>query len=106
MRIAQLEIKEAVKYQTNFAVLMVELDHFKSIKYTYGHGTGDAVLASLGRHLKSAIRESDYVGPYGGEEFCIILPGASPTLAFSTASRIRATIESARVEALAKTALH
>ncbi|SFZ85406.1 diguanylate cyclase (GGDEF) domain-containing protein [Devosia enhydra] len=99
LRVAELEIADAEKHQTNLAVLMVDLDHFKTINDTYGHGTGDAVLASVGRLLESTIRKSDYVGRYGGEEFCMILPGVSAELAFSIASRVRATIEDMTIEA-------
>ncbi|MGR2681071.1 diguanylate cyclase [Chromobacterium haemolyticum] len=59
------------------AVLMVDADHFKHINDQYGHQCGDAVLTTLAAHLSDAFRSGDIVCRYGGEEFFILLPGAS-----------------------------
>ena len=60
-----------------FSVLMIDFDHFKSINDTYGHHTGDEVLVSAVEHMQNAIRGIDVLGRWGGEEFAVLLPGAT-----------------------------
>ena len=62
---------------TPFALLLIDVDNFKTINDTYGHTVGDRVLASLAGSCRSQIRGDDFVGRYGGEEFVLILPQAS-----------------------------
>ncbi|HNM37880.1 MAG TPA: diguanylate cyclase, partial [Anaerolineales bacterium] len=59
-----------------FSAIMLDLDYFKSINDTYGHAVGDLVLREFAKRCKSCIREIDYIGRYGGEEFIILLPDA------------------------------
>jgi diguanylate cyclase len=61
----------------SFAVLMLDIDDFKSINDTYGHLIGDRVLLAFATKCKSSIRADDFIARYGGEEFIILLPGAS-----------------------------
>ncbi len=72
------EIANAKKTKRPLTLLMVDIDHFKSINDNYGHQVGDEVLKVFSATLKQSFRKSDYVCRYGGEEFTIILP-ASPT---------------------------
>lgn len=75
-------------------VIMMDLDHFKKVNDTYGHKAGDSVLTIFGHAIISNIRENDFAGRYGGEEFVIILRGAHNPDAFL--ARLRQTWEDAR----------
>ncbi len=72
-----------------FAVMFVDLDHFKSVNDKFGHDAGDTVLRELGKYLVRAIRSNDVAGRYGGEEFVIGLAGCDQTLAPRIAERHR-----------------
>jgi diguanylate cyclase (GGDEF)-like protein len=73
-----------------FAVLMVDLDHFKKVNDTYGHQRGDDVLVELCRRIRSSLRTHlDVLARYGGEEFVILLPETNPQGAFIVAQKIR-----------------
>lgn len=74
------------------AVLMVDVDHFKAVNDTWGHLAGDHVLAGIGELLKTAVRVEDLVGRYGGEEFAVLLRGATDEPARAVAERIRRTV--------------
>lgn len=71
-----------------YAVVMLDIDHFKKINDTYGHAAGDVTLAHAGRLLAGAVRISDLVGRYGGEEFAILLRDCSEEQAATLARRI------------------
>jgi diguanylate cyclase (GGDEF)-like protein len=71
-------------------VILADLDHFKQINDTWGHGVGDQVLQAFARGLKGQCRPGDLVGRYGGEEFLIILPGIRLADALEVAERMRA----------------
>ena len=77
-----------------YAVLFVDLDHFKSINDTYGHEAGDHVLISVSDCLSKNIRKSDSLGRIGGEEFSIFLPNTNMTGALEVAEQLRMAIES------------
>jgi diguanylate cyclase (GGDEF)-like protein len=79
-----------------FAVLMLDLDHFKQVNDGYGHAAGDQVLADAGAILKQSIRSVDYAARYGGEEFALVLVDTSLDAAMDVAERIRAVFESRR----------
>jgi diguanylate cyclase (GGDEF)-like protein/PAS domain S-box-containing protein len=74
--------------------LMVDIDHFKQFNDTYGHAVGDQVIQVVARALSAGLRQSDVLGRYGGEEFCVVLPGLSPQDAWLVAERMRVEIES------------
>lgn len=74
------------------AVLMMDVDHFKSVNDTYGHGVGDEVLKTLSDRLREKLRSVDTVARYGGEEFVAILPDVSKERAYLVAERLRASI--------------
>jgi len=73
---------------TPYSLAMVDMDHFKRINDEFGHLGGDAVLAHAARLLQSGIRLSDLAGRYGGEEFCVLLPGCVAAQAAEFAQRL------------------
>lgn len=75
------------------ALVLCDLDHFKSINDSYGHGAGDEVLKEFGAILGEAIRGSDLAGRLGGEEFAILMPGTTLEEAARFAERIRSALE-------------
>jgi diguanylate cyclase (GGDEF)-like protein len=70
------------------AAIMVDIDHFKEINDRYGHAFGDEVLRTVGEAIAEQVRHDDVVYRYGGEEFCVLLPGATPVDATAVAQRI------------------
>jgi len=80
-----------------FAVLMVDIDHFKAINDTHGHAAGDDVLAHIAVILKQTVRAIDTVARYGGEEFVLVLPDTLVAAGAEVAERIRAAVESQHV---------
>ena len=81
------------------AVIMADLDHFKAVNDTQGHLVGDRVLSEVAARIKSALREFDLVGRYGGEEFVILLENTSLHTAHQISERIRQHIGSEPVHA-------
>jgi two-component system cell cycle response regulator len=77
-----------------FAVILADLDHFKTINDTYGHLAGDSVLKEVAQRMVASLRGYDSVGRYGGEEFLMVAPGANGAVSVSLAERIRSAIES------------
>ncbi|UTW12242.1 diguanylate cyclase [Marinobacterium rhizophilum] len=70
-----VECMRAMREQSTFSVVMLDIDHFKQVNDTYGHARGDSVIRALSHLLKTRLRGSDKVGRYGGEEFLAIMPG-------------------------------
>lgn len=83
------EFIEARENDRKISVLMMDLDNFKTVNDTYGHSFGDEVLKRFAKVSIAAIRRSDVLGRYGGEEFMITLPGSSKDSAVMIAERIR-----------------
>jgi diguanylate cyclase (GGDEF)-like protein/PAS domain S-box-containing protein len=77
----------------HLSCLMMDIDFFKAVNDNYGHATGDQVIKAVADVLKTSTRDSDLIGRYGGEEFCVALPKLSPDKAAQIAERIRQTIE-------------
>src|SRR5665648_1033771 len=86
------EVRRAERYGETFCLLMMDLDHFKSVNDTIGHQKGDEVLRAVSDVLRACSRESDYLARYGGEEFVIILPRTALEEARTLAERIRASV--------------
>ncbi|MCH5374792.1 MAG: diguanylate cyclase, partial [Planctomycetes bacterium] len=83
---------ESDRSRRSYALAIVDLDHFKQVNDTYGHTAGDSVLRSVAETLRSSVRESDWVGRWGGEEFVVALPGASEVQALMALDRLRNTV--------------
>ncbi len=78
---------------TALSCVMVDIDRFKSINDTHGHAVGDQVIQSLAKRMLETVRVGDLVGRYGGEEFCVVLPGLALPEASAFAERLRSRIE-------------
>jgi two-component system cell cycle response regulator len=83
----------SVRLNEPFACVMCDLDMFKSVNDTHGHQAGDEVLRQFAQILSDHAREMDRVGRYGGEEFMLILPGATLESAVTYAERMRKAVE-------------
>lgn len=86
-------IDEAFLQNQNVAVLMFDIDFFKSFNDTYGHECGDYVLVSVANIIKKNLRDTDVASRYGGEEFTILLPNTKTEDAVLVAERIRSAID-------------
>lgn len=78
----------ALAGQEGYALLMVDVDHFKAINDQHGHAEGDRVLQAVAASLRGALRADDRVGRWGGEEFCVLLPRTSLRDARALAERV------------------
>ncbi len=87
------EVDRAKRYGRPLALVMIDLDFFKSINDKFGHQKGDAVLAGLGGFLRRELRSVDYAARYGGEEFVIIMPETDGPGARRVAERLRENIK-------------
>jgi diguanylate cyclase (GGDEF)-like protein len=87
------ELNRALRHGSPMSVLMLDIDHFKRVNDTWGHGAGDEVLKSVGKLLRESCRVYDVPGRYGGEEFCIVLPETKPGNTTVVAERIRSRLE-------------
>lgn len=92
------ECRQHAERQTAFSLLLIDLDHFKSINDTYGHPTGDAVLCCVAQRLQSCLRPRDLIARFGGEEFAILLPGIGGDQAPAIAERIRACLSESPIK--------
>lgn len=90
----QEEVRRARRYHTPLAILMLDLDRFKTINDHHGHEAGDAALRSVAETLHASVREVDLVARIGGEEFAVLLPNTAAAEAVGLAERLRRTIES------------
>lgn len=84
-----LELKRAEQEHSELSIVILDIDHFKSINDTYGHPTGDYVLRKLSESLLTLLRKTDIVGRYGGDEFALILPKTSGKVSIQLCNRIR-----------------
>jgi diguanylate cyclase (GGDEF)-like protein len=88
------EIKRCKRHGIPLSVIFLDLDGFKSVNDAHGHLAGSRTLTEVGRILVEAVRESDILARYGGDEFVVVLPETPPSGALVIAERIRKAIES------------
>jgi len=91
------EWARAERYRTPLSCVMIDIDFFKRINDIHGHQAGDEVLRQLGELLGAGVRTCDFVGRYGGEEFCVILPETSEQQAAHWAERMRSRIAALKI---------
>ena len=92
-----LEIAENAHQQmkidkSQLAIIMLDIDHFKNVNDLHGHKAGDQVLITVAASIKKSLRGNDVAGRYGGEEFIILVDGATPDQCLNIAERIRQAV--------------
>jgi len=95
---AERSLEASRKVEQEVCVILCDLDHFKSINDKYGHATGDHVLRQAVEACRKHLRASDLFGRFGGEEFCILLPGCSLADARQRCETLRAAIATVTTE--------
>jgi diguanylate cyclase (GGDEF)-like protein len=91
--LAGREVERFRRFGHPFCALMVDIDNFKQVNDTHGHAIGDQVLIALAKGLELQIRDVDFIGRYGGEEFVIVLPETELPAAIQAAERLREYVE-------------
>jgi diguanylate cyclase (GGDEF)-like protein len=92
------ELSRSRRYKKPFALMMLDLDHFKKINDAYGHPVGDIVLKKVSKAIKNTIRDCDFAARYGGEEFAIVLPETELRGAVIVAERLRKAIDQLEID--------
>lgn len=92
------EIMRSKRYNSTFAVILLDIDNFKTTNDSFGHNAGDKVLVQISEIILKTIRESDIASRWGGEEFLIFCPHTNVDGAFSLAEKLRSNIEKSEFE--------
>jgi len=90
------EINRARRYGSTFSLMLVDVDHFKTVNDLHGHQAGDRVLRAIAQILDEQRRASDFLARYGGEEFVVLLPETTAERAFNLAEKTRDKMQNAR----------
>ena len=98
--LAAQEMRRIRREHTPLAVCMLDLDGFKEVNDTHGHAVGDRVLRGVARRCREALRESDIIGRFGGEEFTVMLPGTDLEGACALAERLREHVATMEISAV------
>lgn len=93
------EFRRAQRYDASLSLVMMDLDHFKSVNDNFGHQAGDAVLSAAATAVRQAVRETDIVARYGGEEFAMLLPQTHVAGALTVAERVSTNLRGLRFDA-------
>jgi diguanylate cyclase (GGDEF)-like protein/PAS domain S-box-containing protein len=97
LELAEVEMARAMRYGSPYAVLLLDIDHFKAINDQHGHKAGDAVLQALAEIMRRTLREVDIIGRIGGEEFAVLLPETDVEKAPQVAERLRQAVADAEI---------
>jgi len=97
MDLAKRELDRAKMNSEDLSLLIMDVDHFKAINDTFGHGAGDEIIREIGRILKASLRKTDIAGRIGGEEFAVVLRDASLEEAKKVAEKLRGTVAGKKV---------
>ncbi|NQD35834.1 GGDEF domain-containing protein [Permianibacter sp. IMCC34836] len=100
MQEAQLEIDRSRRYRLPLCLAAIDLDQFKSINDRFGHAAGDEVLKHFARLCQQSLRQTDLIGRVGGEEFILMLPHTSLTIARQILERLREDFKLSAIPAL------
>jgi diguanylate cyclase (GGDEF)-like protein len=92
-RLLAREVHRSQRYKVPLVVLLLDIDHFKHVNDTYGHPMGDQVLRNVSRVISAAVRTTDFVARFGGEEIAVILTQTPLQGALEVAERLRSQIE-------------
>jgi diguanylate cyclase (GGDEF)-like protein len=92
-----MELSRAIRTRAPVSVVMLDIDHFKRFNDTFGHDAGDALLQAAGKLMPTQFRDGDVLCRYGGEEFLVIMPGASMAEAEVRAEALRAAVKNLSV---------
>jgi diguanylate cyclase (GGDEF)-like protein len=92
LELAEREVVRSERSAADLAVMMIDIDHFKPLNDTYGHAAGDAILTQVVERARATLRPVDLFGRYGGEEFCVVLPGLAPGDTMAVAERLRTAV--------------
>ena len=95
---AERDFLRARRYGQGFAIIMIDIDHFKGINDQWGHIVGDQALAGLGALLRKEMRETDLLARYGGEEFVLLAIGGEASQFRQAGERLRQSVEKAEIE--------
>lgn len=96
--LTEKELARHYRRPSNLTFLLLDVDHFKQINDRYGHDIGDRVLSGVSQMLTDSMREQDFIGRWGGEEFLAVLPETDLSQAEASAERIRKAVESLVIE--------
>jgi len=96
--ILQRAFQQAVRYSHALSLAMIDSDNLKAINDSFGHDAGNKLLLSVVDRIRGAVRASDVIARYGGDEFVVLLPQTGPSGALEVAERIRHAIEECRID--------
>lgn len=90
----ELEYKRWLRYGTPLCLAIIDIDHFKHINDNYGHMAGDKALKVVAKALQNALRDTDFIARFGGEEFVVLLPNINPDKYQKPLENLRQTVKS------------
>ena len=106
LSVLEREIDRVARSGESALLLLLDIDHFKTVNDTHGHIAGDRVLQDVARTLSTCVRPMDTLARYGGEEFAVVLPGCQAAFGHIVAERIRMAIEKTPVRIAPSKELH